>query len=292
MIRSALRRAATSTRLLVVGCLLFTVGVVGGTYASFNAEVDTQTATFAGGYVAAPTNPTLSASGYDGILAWTTGTTGVLNQAIYVQDRNGNDSCNNSYATTVSTTEPSTESTYTDTGRASDTSLNGDYFCYEIDSTYNGWDNPTTVGPLQLGLVPVSVSVSNGGTSGDIDDGDTITVTFNQNLTLLVSGSIQVQACSNNGQVRIGDSNCSGFEDFGILQGLTIGATAKFNNSTIDVSGNTVVVTLNSGGHSTSVSGSATFKAQNGEDAVETAVGGAVACYSGANCQPDVTGSF
>src|SRR4051794_27346846 len=160
MIRKALRRADRKFAFFVVSALLFVAGFVGSTYAYFDGEVD-QTATYAGGYVQAPSTPAATASGFNGVVTWVapvpltttvtiptytaqtgtaptttvqttivqtvTTTPGVQGERLVLADNSTSTNCATANYNVTIGTLPKTQSTYTDTNRTQ-SSGNGDQF--------------------------------------------------------------------------------------------------------------------------------------------------------------------
>src|SRR5439155_20902289 len=116
--------------------------------------------------------------------------------------------------------------TYADTGRYTP---QGTYECYQVQTTYNTWSsqssNPTAA--AQLGFVAQSVSAANGGTAGKLDQGDTLTITYNQpanTLTGLITGNkVCTNAASTGNIIMIGDAiaGCSA------MTTVTVGAISS-----------------------------------------------------------------
>jgi len=322
MIFKALRRARLKHRILVIALLLFVAGLfgaVGVTSAFFNADLDTKTATFAGGYLAVPTiggvSPaTNSGSGYNGVLTFTNGldqtTTANEIQQIFGVDRGTTNNCTSAvYSTTVtnSITSPTTASTftYTDTGRAtSPSNINGDWYCYEI---VHGWPNTTTpdwtvatTTNVQIGLAPTSILINGGTTNGDnkinSNDGnrhtaDTIQITYNQPVT--VGGAPTLCMFNTSPQtVFIGDASCTtnGSDTFtnaiGKITGTTNGANkSKFTTSLAGNSSNvlTITVTQGGGGQTATLSSPQFVSITGGTGALASTTGSAAPCTSAAS---------
>src|SRR5262249_30988935 len=110
------------------------------------------------------------------------------------------------------------------------------WLCYQIisqsgTSGSGPWTSSATFGSIRL-LVPVSVVFAeHGGNAGQIQNADTITITYNQNITQSPA-SIKVCAFSA-GTILIGDTalTCVGTGDatsVGSITGLTIGANRSY----------------------------------------------------------------
>jgi hypothetical protein len=294
-------------------------GAVGVTSAFFQAELDTKTATWAGGYLAVPTiaavYPSTAVStigGYDGVLVWTNGTdeTTTANeiQQIYGADQGTTTNCSGAnYSTTVlnSTTSPTTTQafTYTDANRATTPSnINGNWYCYEI---VHGWPNTTApvwtataTTNVQIGLAPrnVPISINSGSTgNGTAGTNDTFAILFNQPVT--GAGACSTNNCSAICQFHttgtggdttlIGDTTCSTTSDsytVGKITGITNGGTNnshKKSGAKIAISGNQVTVTLGQNGTTESTGG--TFTPSTSILSAAT-THQATACTTGVNC--------
>ena len=315
-----LRRASTRRKVFFAALLLFGVGVLGATGftgAFYAAELDTKTATFAGGYVAVPTISTVTPSGYDGVVVWTNGTDQTTTnneiQQIFGADQGATNNCTGaSYSTTVasSITSPTTTQayTYSDSNRATTPSnINGNWYCYEVvhgwpNTTTPAWTTPTTA-LVQIGLVPTSVVVNSGGSgNGKFDNGDTIVITYNQPVTMTSGTGANQHFCTfqTEGVALIGDTTCNAASTatgdaytVGKISMTMNGGEHKNTKATIAVSGNQITVTLNANGPN-SVSGTPVFvSSSNGGTVVSAATTDqATACTTGVNCTISASGGF
>jgi len=293
VIGSVLRRTARSWLLLLLLAGVFAAGWAGSTLAYFDGEVD-QTATYAGGYVGSPSNQTATASGYDGAVTWSlTDTTGVQGQQVLMADNGTSTDCSSvAYTTTVATGFAPSATSYTDSNRTA-TSGAGDQYCYAAESYYTktSWYQVARAPATQLGLVVDSVVLANGGLSGHLDGGDTITLTFNQPPATPASATI----CQfhTGGIVFIGDSTCSVVTDnyaIGELSGFTVGGVGHQKRSaSVSISGNVMTVTIGQSGQTFSGSGSFT-PSPNLVSAATTDQ--ATVCQTGSSCLPTPSGSF
>ena len=306
MIFKALRRAATSTKVLIIAALLFCVGLVGGTFADFTAETDSTTATYAGGWVAAPsTSSTVPAnSGGDVVIVWTHATTGGGNsQAVLGYDEGTTSTtCSTSQTyTAVGTGITSTANTYTDTSDTTGSTYNGHYYCYEVAGVYlagtstTQWTTPTIITtPLLRGLVPQTMTFANGGgTANKIQTNDTLTVAFNQGVTRVGTGTVTVLGCSSGGTLLIGATSCTGTPTVAKISGLTFGGNVTFSTSTLTTAATSdMVVTLKGGTNTTSVSGTGTFSSSVSTATLKSTTTPSIAPCTTSACNPHSTGNF
>jgi hypothetical protein len=284
---AALRRAAASKTLLALALLFFSVGTVGGTYAVFSAETQHQSSTFAGGWVAAPTGlqpPTVS--GYGASLSWTHATHGVTNEDLYGTDEGTTSSCSGAaYSTAFATGLGATTDSTTDSRGSS---ANGHWICYQIRSTHGSWYTGANFSIVRVGLVPTTLATAEGSNPGNnaaLDQGDTITITYNQAVSY--SGGAILVCTFTDGTILLGDAttgnaSCGSSGDtatIGKITNLSIGNARTYTSSSVGVGGSTVTVTLGNGGSGssgrTSASGTGTF---TGSGSPTSTSGGAVAC--------------
>ena len=277
-------------------------GGVGSTFALWQGQVDNAGSSFGAGWVGAPAGLSADASGYDVDLAWTAGTHGpVTGQELLGVDNGTDQDCTGAAYDDLGSLS-ATASSYTDSNRGGP-STDGDWFCYEVESTSaTVWTAQTDPSALQLGLAATAVTVSNGGTAGHVDLGDTITITFNQRTT--VTAGITLACVFSSGVIVLGDTNvvCSNASDPNSIGKLTLsGATITGNliasASTVAVSSSapwTVTITLGAVVGSSTVSGSPTWTfvpASTIETHVTTDQ--AAACTAAqSTCRPTTTTSF
>lgn len=317
-----LRRRATRRKVFFAALLLFAVGVLGATgftSAFYAAELDTKTATFAGGYVAVPTISAVTPSGYDGVAVWTNGvdqtTTNNEIQQVFGADQGSTNNCTGAvYSTTVanSITSPTTTTvtTYTDSNRATTPSnINGNWYCYEVvhgwpNTTTPAWTTPTTA-LVQIGLAPTSVVISNGSgaTSGKIDlkgaAHDTVVITYNQPVSM-TSGTGNSDVCSyqTEGVVLLGDTACSSATGDSYTVGkltmpVTNGGEHKKTGATISFSGNQITISITQAGANVTNSGITFVSSDSGGTVVSAATTDqATACTTGVNCTIGASGGF
>jgi hypothetical protein len=295
VVRQVLRRAGNSWLVLGVLAILFVGGFAGSTFGYFDASVDQDTTSFPGGYVAAATSQTATASGYDGVVTWALpDTTGVQGQQVLMGDNTTSTDCSAvTYSSTIATLAPST-STYTDSNRTATTGA-GDQFCYAVRTywTTNSWDYVARAPATQLGLVVDSVVITSHSTAGTLSNNDTIILTFNQEPATPASATI----CTfhTGGIILIGDSTCSAATDtslIGKLSGFTVGGVGhQKRTATVTISTSapwTMTVKITQTGQT--VSGTGTFTPSPSLVSATT-TDQATVCTSG-GCVPSPSGSF
>jgi len=266
MIRKALRRRASSFAFYILLGLLFTAGFIGSTYAYFDGEVD-QTATYAGGYLVAPsglaapaalgygaglgwtpataasvvTIPFTTTSGYTGPIVLVT-TTLATAQALYGLDRGSNSAACPAFTdttatyTVLTTNVTSTLATTTDAGSSA---YNGHYYCYQVQATHGSWYQGAIFAGVQVGFFPISVTLSNA--NNVIANADKIVVVYNQNVTVAQS-PITVAACpvvtgttvaaghtttQYGAGTAVVGGTCGNTGSVGVIQNLTITSATK-----------------------------------------------------------------
>lgn len=249
--KARMRAAAASAVALAIG-LAFATGAIHGAWANFQAETQNTGAQASGGWINAPTSLSATPSGYGASFTWNAGTTGVSpfgalsSQQLYYTNEGTTNSCVG--ATYASTAGSALGGGAGSTSDAESSAVNGDYFCYRLRSTKNTtwWvDTTFSPNPIQVGLVPLSVSYDGG---GSITNGTTITITFNQTITFSTGNT---DVCVFSGTVILGDaSGCAGSGDtaiFGVLSGGTASKTPKCTSSSFGGSG-TTTLTVTVGG--------------------------------------------
>lgn len=306
MKRSALRRAAGACVVLSFFALLLGNGsLIGVTFAYFNGEVTNANSTFAGGWVGAASNATVTPSGYDMSLAWTPGTHGpVTGEQLYGVDNLTNQNCTGAAYTLISTLASASTSTYSDASRGT-AANDGDWFCYEIVSTSaTAWTTPLALPAVQLGLVANGLATASGSTAGSVSKSDTVTITFNQQTTLANSSNVRVCVFkSATNVILLGDTaNCVAATDTTTigkltLSGATLGSNVTFGTSTVTVTTSApwqVTVTL-AGSNSTSlITGTPawTFVPASTIKSQVTTHQATICSTATTNCAPTATTSF
>lgn len=298
MRHDALRRAIGAGLVIAAAALLFGNNIVGSTGATFNASATNTGSGFSGGWVDRPAGATATASGYDVNLGWTPGTNAVTGQSIKGTYNGTSSNCSGAAYTDFSFNLGAAVSSTTDANRG--VSHNGDWVCYEVVSTSaTVWTQALPLSALQVGLAATNVSISNGGTSGAVDQGDTITITFNQAINL-ASGSAKVCVFANpDNTILVGDqrggASCGSVTGDGYNIGtLTTSASlgsARFTNSSYTVSGNTITMTIGSGGSASASGASWTFTPAATIQSNAPA-DNAPACTSGSTCRPTTGSNF
>lgn len=181
-------------------------GFVVGTSASFNGSTKNGANTFSSAALTAPQTLAAAPSGADVALGFVAGSFGggtgfghrimQRNMGVEPDPRDGlnpaSGTCANTDTFTIAagrTTAAVTTLTHTGAGA---TSVAGSYACYRADTEYPAspstanWfsqsNNPVAM--VMLGHVVKSVIGANGGDSGQIDQGDVFTITFNQPVNI------------------------------------------------------------------------------------------------------------
>jgi hypothetical protein len=303
--RSALRRAAGAWAVLSICALLLGSGIVGTTFAYLDAETQNPNSGFAAGWLASSSAGTATAVGNDVQFAWTPPPSGGQDtETLKGVDNGSSSNCTGaayaSIATVASTNSTvGSTTTYTDSNRGTG-SNGGHYYCYELVNTVTAatvW-NATYVFPsaVRVGLAPTSISITNGGSSGTIDSGDQISITFNQatNLTTL-SG---VLTCAfTDGTILIGDqSACLSSSDSYSIGKLTagagvIGSSAVFATTGVSISGSTAIVTL-AGVGSAAITGTPSWTFTASTSILSSATTDQATACTGSTCLPTVSSAF
>jgi hypothetical protein len=240
-----------------------------------------------------------AASGHSVVLNWTAGA-GATGYSV------------NGVANGTSSTCPATG--YTNISNPTATTLTdsrstpqGIYECYQVVSTHGSWSSQSgnpTVG-VQLGVVVRSVTVANNGTASRVDQGDVITVTFNQPITTSTGPASTNTICTNTGgQVVLGSTgtgtSCSTSQaNLGVLSGFTVSQASRFNATWTWSAGNSVLTvtvgSLSAGNANTQVTGTGTLTPNTVATSLLSATGSFHTCSSntgGGNCLPVATGGF
>ena len=250
--------------------------------------------------VGAASTLTGAASGYNVVLNWTAGS----GATAYAVNGIANGTSSSCPATGYANISNPSATTLTDAR----STPQGVYECYQVVSTHGSWSsqsgNPTVA--VQLGVVAKSVTIANGGTAGRVDQGDVITVTFNQAITTSTGPAATDTICTNTGgQVVLGSTgagaaSCSTAQaDLGVLSGFTVNRISRFNATWTWSAGNTVLTvtvgSLNAGNANTTATGTSTFTPNTTATSLLSATGSFHTCSSntgGGNCLPVATGSF
>lgn len=292
MLSHGKHRLIAALVLALMGGALLAAFPVRGEFASFSAETENSSSAFAGGWIPAPTSLTVNGpAGYGAGLTWVSGASAsapspnpVTGQQLFGVDggTGASASCGSSYAL-LSTMSGPTTTTYTDPGSSGE---NGHWYCYEMVSTSaSTWTTPATFSPVRVGLYVTAVHVANGGGgSNRMNSGDTITITFNQDINTPAANHFCAINSGANDVIILGDTRTAGTcatgdaYTIGKITGATISASITPLTESASVAGNvlTVRVTANSTRTATGVAG-ATFTSST---SVTSAVGGAAACTS------------
>lgn len=305
MSRKARTRAAVAALVLLVAGGALTYGQVTGTLAIFTAETENPNTAALGSWIPAPSAATSSLTGStpwsQEHLAWTSGNSAaspspnpVTGQTIlYADGGSGASASCGSYSSFSTTTAAATTADITGTNLA-------DWWCFEVQSTSTSattsgaWTSDVvTFTPRQI-LVPVSVVVANGGSGTNrMNSGDTITITFNQNINTPAANHF----CGiSSGVIYLGDTRTSGTcatgdtYTIGKITGVSVSASTLLTETT-SVSGKVLTITLSANSTNTATLSSAVFTAASNVTAV---TGSQPACVSTSspNCTVPATGGF
>jgi hypothetical protein len=297
--RRALVRAATSHALVALAVLLVGAGLAAGALVGFSADTQTQTSTLAGGWLAAPTSLQAPAvRGNGATLTWTPATHDVTSQSIYGSDMGTTNSCTTAAYATAFDTGLAANATTVNDDRGS--GAGGHYVCYQARSEHGSWNKTANFGVVQVGLVPTGITITSNSSGGQISNGDTIDLFFNQNVAYSSSSPITVCAFANPAnRILIGDSGCGSSNDtpaIGLITGVSIpNASRTFELSTVAVSSNRVRITLNTAasgsGNRTAATGTGTFTYTGSASIIQSSLGAASVCTA-ANCTWAWSGAF
>jgi hypothetical protein len=249
----------------------------------------------------APTGLTGSPSGHDVNLSWTAGTNG-SGYAVAAAANGTSPDCTAAAFAALTTTAGTS---IADTGRFTP---QGTFECYRVTTTYGTWasqaGNPTVA--VRIGVVAQSAAVTNGGTAGRLDQGDTIAVTFNQAIATASGPIASNNVCTNTGgTVMVGvtgsGTTCStgAATTVGTLTSVSINRAARFDATFAWSAGNTVLtVTIGArtaGTQDPTISGAAVYTPTTTATGLLSQTGSFHTCSTnsgGGNCTPTVTGSF
>lgn len=308
----ARNRAAAAALVALVAGIVLAGGQVTGAFALFTSETQNQSSTFSGGWIPAPSSLSDSITGGSNgtiSLSWTSGSSTtmpngnsnpVTAQQLQIADGGGGGSAScGSYGNEGSQLGAAVTSTTDNLGSVPA----ANWLCYQMVSKSGvggagPWTSSATFPAIRL-LVPVSIAFAeHGGHAGSIENTDTITITYNQNISQSPSS---IRVCTFATSILLGDTSggCTGVGDgtsIGKVTSLTIGASLDFKTSSTSVSGAVLTITL--GGENngttgrTTVSGTGTFTPAG--TGVTSSPGGINVCTStsGPTCTVSTSGSF
>ena len=289
------RTAAT-----LIAAALATVAIVGsvrGTFAAFTAGTRNGGNAFALTSLYAPGALTATPAGHAVNVAWTPGQNGTGYTVLSAPAPNPlvNDCTGASYSPL--TTLPGTSYTH------AVSTPQGTWRCYTVQTSYHSWtsveSNP--VAGARLGFVASMASFSNAG-NARFDEGDIITITFNQAVDPATGPQTGNTICWQGSRITLGSTgtgNCSATEvpRLGFLTGGTIERNYRFAATWSWSSDNrTLTITVGarlSGSGGYSQSGAWTFAPTTNPNFVKSAAGGFHVCddnAGGGNCTPPVSG--
>lgn len=274
-------------------------GVARGTFAAFTGTVRNGGNTFALTSLYAPGGLTATPVGQSVDVAWTAGQNGSGYRVLSAPAPNPlvNDCTGASYST-VTTVSGTTYNHAVSTPQ-------GTWRCYTVETSYQSWtsvqNNP--VAGARMGFVASMASFSNGGTAGRLDQGDTITITFNQPVDTATGPQTGNSICWQSNRIVLGSTqsgNCASTDTsprLGFLSGGTIERNYRFAATWVWSNGNrTLTITVGartSGSGSYSTQGAWTFTPTTNVNFVKSATGGIHVCDTnagGGNCTPPVNG--
>ncbi|MDQ4123970.1 MAG: hypothetical protein M3134_00015 [Actinomycetota bacterium] len=274
-------------------------GVARGTFAAFAGTVRNGGNTFALTSLYAPGNLTATPAGHSVDVAWTAGQNGNGYRVLSAPAPNPlvNDCTGASYSTVASVSG----TTYTHAA----STPQGTWRCYTVETSYHSWtsvqNNP--VAGARMGFVASMASFSNGGNGSRLDEGDTITITFNQPVDTATGPQTGNSICWQSSRVVLGSTqsgNCSATDTsprLGFLTGGTMDRNYRHAATWAWSNGNrTLTITVGarlSGSGSYTTQGTWTFTPTSNSSFVSSATGGFHVCdtnLGGGNCTPTVNG--
>lgn len=297
MSRKARTRAAAAALLALAAGGILAFGQMSGTFAIFSAETENQNAVAQGSWIPGPTAGSISIGGTgnsQAVMNWTAGgfaaapsPNPVSGQKILFADGGSGASAScpgGTYSTTADTIGNGTTQSDSLTG-----SPFTDWWCYQVMSTSaSNWTaGPSTFGAVRP-LVPTSVTFSGNG-NGNLDTGDSIVITFNQNVSLS-GGPTGVCTDATNNAIAIGYSTCAAGTQgtVGTVTGFSFVKRTGGIAATITAVGNQITVVVTGSSKSVTTQAGEVFTAGSADVA---STGGWTACTVGA-CQPSPSGSF
>ncbi len=301
MARTRWPRASRLLACAAAMSVVLSVAPVDATSAILTAQGGNGTNVFSMTALYAPASLTASPVGHDASLSWPAGQNGNGYSVLGVNNGTSSNCSTPTYSSIASTTSLS----YSDTGRYTP---QGTWFCYQIQTTYASWtsvaSNPTA--GIQLGFVAVSIVPSNGGTSGKLDAGDKIVVTFNQAVGTATGPAGTDTVCAVSGAtIMIATTTLAGScgtgeaLDLGKLTGGSSNRNARYSATYAWSNGNkTLTVTIGvrtSGSADPTVSGTWTFNPTTTATKMLSSTGSFHICDTntgGGNCLPTTGSTF
>jgi hypothetical protein len=276
-------------------------GLVSAAQATFTAQAGNPGSRYAFTALYPPGSLTATPLGHDVSLGWTAGSNG-RGYSILGAANGASSDCSSAVFTSVGSTSGTT---FTDSGRFTP---QGTYYCYQVKTTYASWTsvngNPTAA--ALLGFVTVTTVASNGGTTGRLDTGDKVVLTFNQAMSTATGPSGTNTVCAIAGATIVlgataatGTCSASETNNLGKLTGGTSAANGRWSATWVWSAGNTVLTaTLGarvSGTSTATTSGAWTFNPSTTTSKLQSATGAFHICDTntgGGNCLPGMTGAF
>jgi hypothetical protein len=298
-------RTSPAVRRALLGAVavlaLASTGLIGGVSATSNAVAKNPGNVFATTALYAPSNLTAAVTGHNVALGWAAGTNG----SAYTVLGAANGSSSNCSAATYATVATTTSLSYTDTSRYTP---QGTWYCYQVQTSYGSWtsvaSNPVVA--ARIGFFASGVTITNGGTAGRLDTGDTIVVTFGQPVSTASGPSGTNTVCSTTaGVIQLGATTttgtCSAGEavNLGALKGGSTTVTGRWSATyTWSNSNQTLTIVLGTrvtGTATVVTSGTWTFNPSTTTTKLLSATGAFHVCDTnsgGGVCLPTATGSF
>ena len=278
-------------------------GGITGTFASFVSQTANRGNGYAMTSLYAPSALTATASPRNGALAWQAGRNGngyrIQSAPAPTPTSSG---CAGAAFTTLTTVSGLN---HTDARFAPQ----GTWHCYQVETNHGSWTSveANPVVSAQLGFVVTAVQVTNGGTAGQLDTGDRISVTFNHPVTPATGPLVANSVCAvAGGPIVLGSAAATGAcstseaTSLGQLTGGTADRAVRYGlTSAAWSNGNTTVTltlgTRTNGNRAPVVSGSWTMTPTTDATKLLSATGAHHVCDTnagGGNCTRVVTGSF
>jgi hypothetical protein len=271
--RRARKWAAAAALLALVAGGALAFGQLSGTFAIFTADTENPNSAFTAGWIPPPSTPSSSNNGSPYAtehLAWTSGNSTVMpsgsnpvtGQALLYAD-GGASTTGSAGCPSAGSGSYSAFSTPAANATTADVTGNNvsQWWCFEVQSTSGGpWTSDFVTFPGRRIFAATSVALNNkaGQTLGTMENGDTIVITYNQNLSF--SGGITVISCTA-GNILIGASACGTTPTIGTITGVGVAHSRPFNGPSTTAGNGTTTLTITLAGSAatTTITGTGTF---------------------------------